>query len=92
MRSSAGQVAKHNRHLQRHRCCFGSAFERDNRVRGLCKIRHQIGRKEATMAGDNKTFDGDNARQGVTGHHVRHVLAFGVAAVVLAFILVAGVT
>jgi len=41
------------------------------------------------MAGDNKTFDGDNTRQGVTGHHVRHVLAFGVAAVVLAFILVA---
>jgi hypothetical protein len=44
------------------------------------------------MAGDNKTFGADNARQGVTGHHVRHVLAFGVAAVVLAFILVAVVT
>ena len=50
------------------------------------------GRKEAKMAGDNKTFDGDTIRQGVTGHHVRHVLAFGVAAVVLAFILVAVVT
>ncbi len=44
------------------------------------------------MAGDNKTSDGDNICQGVTGHHVRHVLAFGVAAVVLAFILVAVVT
>jgi len=41
------------------------------------------------MAADNKTFDGDNTRQGVTGHHVRHVLAFGVAAVVLAFLFVA---
>jgi len=41
------------------------------------------------MAGDITTFDGDNIRQGVTGHHVRHVLALGVAAVVLAFILVA---
>jgi hypothetical protein len=40
------------------------------------------------MAADDKTFDGDNTRQGVTGHHVRHVLAFGVAAVVLAFIFV----
>lgn len=38
------------------------------------------------MAADDKTFDGDNIRQGVTGRHVRHVLAFGVAAVVLAFI------
>jgi hypothetical protein len=41
------------------------------------------------MAGDITTFDGDNLRQGVTGHHVRHVLALGVATVVLAFILVA---
>jgi len=44
------------------------------------------------MADDNKTFHGDNTRQGVTGHHVRHVLAFGVAAVVLAFIVVAVMT
>jgi hypothetical protein len=44
------------------------------------------------MAADNKTFDGDNTRQGVTGHNVRHVLAFGVATVVLAFIFVAVVT
>ena len=43
------------------------------------------------MAG-GKTFGGDNIRQGATGHHVRHVLAFSVAAVVLAFILVAVVT
>ena len=49
------------------------------------------GRKQAKMAGD-QTFAGDTIRQGVTGHHVRHVLAFGVAAVVLAFILVAVVT
>ena len=41
------------------------------------------------MAGDITTFDGDNLRQGVTGYHARHVLALGVAAVVLAFILVA---
>jgi len=41
------------------------------------------------MAGDITTFDGDNLRQRVTGHHVRHVLALGVAAVLLAFILVA---
>jgi len=44
------------------------------------------------MADDNKTFHGDNTRQGVIGHHVRHVLAFGVAAVVLAFIVVAVMT
>ena len=44
------------------------------------------------MAGDNKTFGEDNTLQGVTGHHVRYVLAFGVAGVVLAFILVAAVT
>ena len=41
------------------------------------------------MAGDIMTFDGDNLRQGETGYHVRHVLALGVATVVLAFILVA---
>ena len=73
---------------------FASASppEWDNHEGGFCKGRRRIGRKEANMAGDNKTFDGDNTRQGVTGHHVRHVLAFGVAAVVLAFILVAVVT
>jgi hypothetical protein len=52
----------------------------------------RIWRKEANMAVDDRTFDGDNTRQGVTGHHVRHVLAFSVAAVVLAFIFVAVVT
>jgi hypothetical protein len=64
-------------------------IEQGARVRDLCKGWRWISRKEANMAGDNKTFDGDNTRQGVTGHHVRHVLALGVAAVVLAFILVA---
>ncbi len=28
------------------------------------------------------------ARQGVTGHHVRYVLGFGIAAVVVAFVIV----
>ena len=28
------------------------------------------------------------ARQGVTGHNVRYVLAFGIAAVVIAFVIV----
>jgi hypothetical protein len=31
----------------------------------------------------------DRARQGVTGLHVRYILAFGIAAVVIAFVLVA---
>jgi hypothetical protein len=65
------------------------AVERDECVYRLCKVRRWIGREEAEMAGDITTFDGDNLRQRVTGHHVRHVLALGVAAVLLAFILVA---
>ncbi len=28
------------------------------------------------------------ARQGVTGHHVRHVLGFGLAAVIIAFAII----
>jgi hypothetical protein len=30
----------------------------------------------------------DDARQGVTGHHVRYVLGFGTAAIVLAFVVI----
>jgi hypothetical protein len=30
----------------------------------------------------------DRARQGVTGHHVRYVLGFGLAAVVIAFAVI----
>lgn len=31
----------------------------------------------------------DDARAGVTGHHVRYVLGFGLAGVVLAFVVIA---
>jgi hypothetical protein len=34
------------------------------------------------------TLSGDQARQGVTGHNVRYVLAYGLIATVLSFILV----
>lgn len=34
-------------------------------------------------------IDTDKARSGVTGHHVRYVLGFGIAGVVLAFIVMA---
>jgi hypothetical protein len=32
--------------------------------------------------------DGVDARQGVTGHNVRHVLGFGLAAVIVAFAVI----
>jgi hypothetical protein len=40
---------------------------------------------------DNHTTyrDGDDSRQGVTGHHVRHVLMWGLIGVLVAFIVVA---
>jgi hypothetical protein len=38
-----------------------------------------------TNAGDAPVVNTVRARQGVTGHHVRVVLALGLAAVVLAF-------
>ena len=44
------------------------------------------------MAADGKTLDGGNTRQEVIGPHARHVLAFGAAAAVLAFIFIAVVT
>ena len=37
------------------------------------------------------TLPGDKARGGVTGHHVRYVLAFGLAGSIIAFILMMGV-
>ena len=39
---------------------------------------------------DHETVvDTDNARSGVTGHHVRYVLAFGLAGIIVAITLVA---
>lgn len=35
-----------------------------------------------------QTISTPRARQGVTGHNVRYVLAFGIAAVVIAFVIV----
>ena len=40
-----------------------------------------------TPAGDETVVNTVRARQGVTGHHVRFVLGFGIAAVVVAFII-----
>ena len=37
-------------------------------------------------------IDTDNARGGVTGHHVRYVLAFGIVGLIVALIIVALVT
>jgi hypothetical protein len=36
-----------------------------------------------------KTLSGDNARQGVTGHNVRYVLAYGLLGTILSLVLVA---
>jgi hypothetical protein len=38
---------------------------------------------------DETILDTDKARSGVTGHHVRYMLAFGIAGVVIAFMVVA---
>lgn len=38
--------------------------------------------------GEVKTLSKDEARQGVTGHNVRYVLAFGLAGAVCAFLIV----
>jgi hypothetical protein len=42
-----------------------------------------------TDSGDEVVLNTARARQGVTGHHVRFVLGFGIAAVVVAFAAVA---
>ena len=39
-----------------------------------------------TRSGDEVVINPVRARQGVTGHHVRFVLGFGIAAVVVAFV------
>ena len=45
--------------------------------------------KEADrQAAPTQTISTPRARQGITGHHVRYVLAFGIAAVVIAFVIV----
>jgi hypothetical protein len=38
---------------------------------------------------DETIVETDKARSGVTGHHVRYVLAFGIAGVVIALMVVA---
>lgn len=40
-----------------------------------------------TPVGDETAVNTVRARQGVTGHHVRYVLGFGLAAVVIAFVI-----
>jgi len=37
---------------------------------------------------DEPTVPAERARQGVTGHNVRYVLSFSIAAVVVAFVIV----
>jgi hypothetical protein len=44
--------------------------------------------KEADRTTPRDVMPAAEARQGVTGHNVRYVLSFGIAAVVVAFIIV----
>jgi hypothetical protein len=44
--------------------------------------------KEAERATPGEFVPASQARQGVTGHNVRYVLSFGIAAVVVAFVIV----
>jgi hypothetical protein len=44
--------------------------------------------KEADRQTEQQVVPAPRARQGVTGHNVRYVLGFGIAAVVAAFVIV----
>jgi len=46
-----------------------------------------VRRTEGTRARSETVLNTVQARQGVTGHNVRYVLAFGLAGVVLAFLI-----
>jgi hypothetical protein len=46
--------------------------------------------RENAPAGDARVKSTTEARQGVTGHNVRYVLAFGVLAIIVAFAVVYG--
>jgi hypothetical protein len=46
-------------------------------------------RPESSPPNDRRTvLPARNARQGVTGHNVRYVLGFGLAAVIVAFVII----
>jgi hypothetical protein len=45
-------------------------------------------RKAPTTAQNQTIVPTTRVRQGVTGHNVRYVLAFGIAAVIVAFVIV----
>jgi hypothetical protein len=49
---------------------------------------HNKARPESTPTRVRPVLSTRNARQGVTGHNVRYVLGFGLAAVILAFVII----
>jgi hypothetical protein len=68
----------------------------DDRVARLPPILHEDAAMEPRSAeqssGTGKPIEksADEAREGVVGHNVRYVLAFGVAGAIIAFVIVYG--
>jgi hypothetical protein len=97
---AAETAAESSMRMPQSRVTLGSPFPRRGKpswLSGFSAPKLHRPHKEGHMTHVERDEDAvvvgtDNARQGVTGHHVRYVLAFGLAGVIIIFILFTFVT